>query len=561
MTHKNTPYLNSTKSFQPQFILRHERKKIQKQRSFYLGLFAPLFIICCFVFLLGGDFLGIKQAIFGFGYDLFVRWPLRIVEGIAGVFIWLASGSIIDSIFGLQGHSYSYSVADFDKWLIVGVSLGVLLFAVFILHTAFKGETKRELAGSVQRFVLAILIIVLLPIVFFVANFIVSQLITLIFGGTEITGHELANSIAKTGWDQGHVPSGWNYNDIPSYDGGYNLLVGCFGTWFSLFIFFIISLSLIKRLFDIFILYAISPLVFMTAVGSDRWKRVAIWKDLTIIAFLSSFAAMLSLYTFTILTERLNQIVDQQHFGSLIYTAAKLIIVCGAAIGCYEGQRFFTSIIGGNTSISEGLSALRMFQVAGGATASAVGATGRLAGIFRRKGGSGRYGSTRPIPTGGLSGEQNNFSSNNPFKNFAKYEANNMRNPVRGFAHRGGIGLATGIVGGGIYAGSKKINEMIHRGKMKKSNWKSEYKKHKATFEKQGFSTSKLNKDFRSWKKAHLQDNVGQTHRERKQFNVSEGLKSQKQAKKARIKKRRDKNQPRVDKMKQVLDQQQKEKK
>ena len=180
---------------------------------------------------------------------------------------------------------------------------------------------------------------------------------------------------------------------------------------------------------------------------------------------------MLSLYTFTILTERLNQIVDQQSFSSLVYTAAKLIIVCGAAVGCYEGQRFFTSIIGGNTSISEGLSALRMFQVAGGATASAVGATGRLAGIFRRKG-SGRYGSVRPVPSagGGLTGTQSNFTSNNPFKNFAKNEANNMRNPVRGFAHRGAIGIAGGVVGGGIYASSKKINEMRHRGKMKKAN-------------------------------------------------------------------------------------------
>ena len=559
MTHKNTLYLTSTKYFQPQFILRHERKKQQKQRSFYLGLFAPLFIVLCFVFLLGGDFLGIKQAIFGFGYDLLVKWPLRIVEGIAGVFIWLASGSIIDSIFDLQGHSYSYSVADFDKWLIVGVSLGVFLFAVFILHTAFKGETKRELAGSVQRFVLAILIIVLLPIVFFVANFIVSQLITLIFGGTEITGHTLANDIAKTGWDQGDIPSGWDYNDIPSYNGGYNLLVGCFGTWFSLFIFFIISLSLIKRLFDIFILYAISPLVFMTAVGSDRWKRVAIWKDLTIIAFLSSFAAMLSLYTFTILTERLNQIVDQQSFSSLIYTAAKLIIVCGAAVGCYEGQRFFTSIIGGNTSITEGLSALRMFQVAGGATASAVGATGRLTGIFRRKG-SVRSGSVQPIPTGGVGGEQNNAFNTGRFKNFATNEANNMRNPVRGFAHRGAFGLAAGLVGGGIYAGSKKINEIKHRSKMKDANWRNEYKQHKKTFEQQGVSTSNLNKDFRSWKKAHMRDNVGKTRTERKQFNVREGLKSQKQAKQARIEKRRNKHQPRVDKLKKVLDQQKEQK-
>ena len=179
---------------------------------------------------------------------------------------------------------------------------------------------------------------------------------------------------------------------------------------------------------------------------------------------------MLSLYTFTILTERLNQIVDQQSFSSLIYTAAKLIIVCGAAVGCYEGQRFFTSIIGGNTSISEGLSALRMFQVAGGATASAVGSTGRLIGIFRRKG-RGRYSSAKPILTeDGVGGEQNNAFNNSRFKNFATNEASNMRNPVRGFAHRGAFGLTAGLVGGGIYAGSKKINEMKHRSKMKDQN-------------------------------------------------------------------------------------------
>ena len=70
-----------------------------------------------------------------------------------------------------------------------------------------------------------------------------------------------------------------------------------------------------------------------------------------------------------------------------------------------------------------------------------------------------------------------------------------------------------------------------------------------------------MNKDFRSWKKAHLRDNVGKTHTERKRFNVNEGLKSQKQAKQVRMEKRRSKNQDRIDKMKQVLDQNKKEEK
>ncbi len=394
-----------------------------------------------------GDFLGIGQAIWELIYKIFVKGPLYIVEGVGDAIKFLSGQKLIDIIFNVNSQSHSFGISkEFLIFIGIAITLILLLGSMHILRIALSSNAKGEVSSMTNRVICILGIILMIPIIFFCINFITTQLISLILDNN-LSGRSLANQVGSLGFLSGHPPSGWNYTSIPNWN-HYSLFVGIFGSWFCMFVFFLLGLSLVKRLFDIFLLYIISPAVFSTAVGDTKWTKVNLWKDLTISRFLSALGAVIALKVFMDLEPQLINSVSLQNWSWFSKITLQLLFLTGGAIAVVQSQVLFSNLIGGNVGISEGMSMLTTAKIASGGIKA--GGAGILGGLKVALGGKRGFSSRNNNSSGGLLNGQNNQGN---LKFHQKINPLHSGVPRSAFHTTKAIGKGVAYTAGGVLAG------------------------------------------------------------------------------------------------------------
>ena len=81
----------------------------------------------------------------------------------------------------------------------------IIFAALFLLRVSLQHSVQSELGGLVARIISGLFLILLIPIVFFCANFLIVNLIRILLK-QKLSGYQLANQVGQLGWanDQSH---------------------------------------------------------------------------------------------------------------------------------------------------------------------------------------------------------------------------------------------------------------------------------------------------------------------------------------------------------------------
>ncbi|WP_308150277.1 Mbov_0396 family ICE element transmembrane protein [Spiroplasma sp. AdecLV25b] len=308
------------------------------------------------------DVFGIGEAFWDLLYNIFVRGPLYIVHGLGDAITYLSGQKVVDKIFGSHGHFLNMP-PQFLIFLVISVILIVLFGGGVILHAMVNQGIGSAIAGLANRVIMVILLMVLVPLFFWVINFTVISIIHIIMPQF-VNGETLANMVGSLGFTDGQNHQNWHYDSgYPDWN-NYNLFLGTFGSLFCLVIFFYLGLSLIQRLFDLFLLYITSPVIFATAVSGAKWQKVNLWKDLVIGRFISTLGIVLSLTLFLNLEPLMMNVATEVSDSWMGQTAFKLLFIAGGAIATLNAQMLFSAMVGQTVGVMEGMRMLSTMKAA-----------------------------------------------------------------------------------------------------------------------------------------------------------------------------------------------------
>lgn len=331
------------------------------------------------------DTFGIGHAIWKLLYDIFVRGPLFIVNGLGDAITYLSGQKIIDLVFGTTGHFFNIP-PQFIIFLALASCLVVLFAGGVILHAMVHQKIGSAVSALVNRIIIIVLLWVLVPLFFWIINFTVVSIIHILLPKM-IDGKSLANMVGSLGFTDNNNHQEWNYDvDYPDWN-HYNLFLGAFGTWFTMAIFFLLGLTLVKRIFDLFLFYVVSPIIFATASSNVKWQKVNLWKEFVIGRFISTIGIVLSLTFFLNLEPVFFNAASEISSSWMAKSAFQLLFISGGAIATYQAQQIFSYFVGQTVGLADGISMLTTLKAGSiGLKSATLGTLGVAGGIlFGRK--------------------------------------------------------------------------------------------------------------------------------------------------------------------------------
>lgn len=259
-----------------------------------------------------------------------------------------------------QEFSFQNIPMAFWYFFITAFCLFSLIFTITIIKILFEDatETKTKFIVALQNGSKAFVFIFLIPIFFFLANFAIANIAKMITAGFGGENGNIANYLYNTGntnWDgSGNtVPSNYAY---PSSIGEFNMIAEVFGGWFMLFAMFMIGITLVQKIIELFFLFIISPWV-MVIMTVDNGKGTFIWKDMVIAKFLSSTANLTGYFIFM---TTIQTILNTNWAGLGIEGIAKslfiILLMCGCGLAVMAFSDVVANLIGEATGVREGMS-------------------------------------------------------------------------------------------------------------------------------------------------------------------------------------------------------------
>lgn len=300
----------------------------------------------------------IVTALLNLFWFIFIQGPLNLIAAFTKVLEYLTGGIINDLLFGsAKDFSWDKIPTQFFWFVIVAICLFALIFTIQMIILIFQEatETKTKFVLAIQNGVKAFIFMFLIPIFFFIANFIIQN-----FANTIINNFGNHNNIADYLWHIGDKYWNGTANGVPSDYGppgnirSYNLIVQIFGTWFMLFAIAIIGITLIQKVIELFFLFIISPLVMIVMV-IDNGRAAFTWKDMVIAKFLASSATLISYYIYMsaiqILLKSGLEGLDASDFAKQLFI---VLFLCAGGLATLGFSDMVAGFIGEGVGIREG---------------------------------------------------------------------------------------------------------------------------------------------------------------------------------------------------------------
>ncbi len=321
-------------------------------------------------------FDAIINALLKLFWFIFIQGPLSLIAAFTKVLEYLTGGIINDLLFGSsKDFNWNKIPTQFFWFVIIAICIFALIFTIQMIILIFQEatETKTKFVLAIQNGVKAFIFMFLIPIFFFIANFIIQN-----FANTIINNFGNGNNIANYLWHLGNpnwdgtasgVPSDYS---VPDNIRSYNLIVQLVGTWFMLFAIAIIGITLIQKIIELFFLFIISPLIMIVMV-IDNGKAAFTWKDMVIAKFLASSATLISYYIFMsavqILLKSGLKGLNASDFAKQLFI---VLFLCAGGLATMGFSDIVAGFIGEGVGIKEGRSSLQS-TLRGGLMALGVG--------------------------------------------------------------------------------------------------------------------------------------------------------------------------------------------
>ena len=362
----------------------------------------------------------LTDVFFGWIYDIFYTLQKSIcylLDFIRDIFCKLAGIETV-KIDGSEEEILSHFIlSPAIRNAFLGVLLvGVILLFVFVIIAIIKSEaadpqhkkTKGQiLVKSLQSFIIFLLIPFLLIAGIMLANVVVGAI------HASMTGSMLDGNTASTIGGQILVTSGYDayigpagsraeiermfvtgqldYNSLSVVKRYYdlsemNFFVGIAGGLVILVMFVMSAVMFVQRIFDIILLYIVSP-ASVSTIPLDDGGRFRIWREMLVSKVLSAYGIILSMNIFFLVVPQISQIT---FFGNAFKDGiVQLLFVIGGAFSITKANMIIAQLTGSNAGMQEMQqmmsnvhSGMHMVHTAGrvaaGAAGMIIGGTGFL---------------------------------------------------------------------------------------------------------------------------------------------------------------------------------------
>ena len=356
--------------------------------------------------------------LFGWVYDLLYTLQKSIcylLDFIRDVFCKLAGIETINIDGSGQEEILTHFITSAEiRNAFLGVFLiGVVLLFVFVIIAIIKSEaadpqhkkTKGQiLVKALQSFITFLLIPFLLIAGIMLANVVVGS-IHASMTGSMLDGNAASNIggqiLVTSGYDAYIGPAGsraeiermfitgeLDYNKLSIVKRYYdlsqmNFFVGIVGGLVILVMFVMSAVMFVQRIFDIILLYIVSP-ASVSTIPLDDGGRFRIWREMLISKVLSAYGIILSMNIFFLIIPQISQI---EFFGNAFQDGIiHLLFVIGGAFSITKANMIIAQLTGTNAGMQEmqqmmsnvhsGIHMVRTAgHIAGGAVGMIIGGT------------------------------------------------------------------------------------------------------------------------------------------------------------------------------------------
>lgn len=324
------------------------------------------------------------DTFFGWIYDIFYTLQKSIcylLDFIRDIFCKLAGIETVKIDGGEEEILSHFILSPEIRNAFLGVLLvGVILLFVFVIIAIIKSEaadpqhkkTKGQiLVKSLQSFIIFLLIPFLLIAGIMLANVVVGAI------HASMTGSMLDGSTASTIGGQILVTSGYDayigpagsraeiermfitgqldYNSLSVVKRYYdlsemNFFVGIAGGLVILVMFVMSAVMFVQRIFDIILLYIVSP-ASVSTIPLDDGGRFRIWREMLVSKVLSAYGIILSMNIFFLVVPQISQIT---FFGDAFKDGiVQLLFVIGGAFSITKANMIIAQLTGSNAGMQE----------------------------------------------------------------------------------------------------------------------------------------------------------------------------------------------------------------
>ena len=420
-------------------------------------------------------------------YLIFIKPILWVLNQVTSVIFFIGSGSVNKQIFkggvSLANLPKMYLIALAVAIGLIGVLLGVKLIMVMGERFDQKGVTVRR---AFQNMIFVVASVLLMPVVFFLINNL-TDIITGYINQSMNNKNNLGLFIFNSSFDNGKqnftsVPDSWSFHDSSHF----NYIVCLFAECFMIYVMILVALNLFIRIFELFMLFCISPIVLVSTVADvdGNLKHFKNWSEITIQKFI--------LFSFIFLA--FNIFLTSLNIFTSIATAIPseptrpvfvLLGIFGASIVVIKAPQILNSIVGGQASLMDSLSHLSGLKTATSALSTSAMMTGGMVAGASKLSKKGLFGFNKTTRNA-----DGSFSTKKvmPLKSGAKGVAKGVMAGVAGVATT--VGVVSHPVhnikrtGKGLASGSKKATNYSKEGlsnltKKMTGHWSKYYQKGK----------------------------------------------------------------------------------
>ena len=248
-----------------------------------------------------------------------------------------------------------------------------------------------------------------------------------------------------------------DYFDMGVVSQYYNLrsmdfLIGIFGSIVIMVMFVMSAITFIQRIFDIVLLYIISP-VSVSTIPVDDGNRFKIWRDMTISKVLGAYGIILSMNLFFIIIPQISSIVffDNAFKNGIV----KILFLIGGAFAVTKANLVIAQLTGNSAGNNETQQLIRNMQTGGHIVKATLGAGATVGGAIL---GGKRFVDTKKSTRSFTKGIQNSFSNpvSRPYANKSfDLHKNQSKMPFRIATMP--IGMMKDLAQGGIIGMGKNI--------------------------------------------------------------------------------------------------------
>lgn len=313
--------------------------------------------------------------------------------------------------------------------------IAIVLLVVFVLIAIIRseyayGENKKSkgqiLGKAFQSFAIFLMVpfilvagIALTNTVMSAINMSMNPYFATTGGTTSIGGQILVTSgqyayigetAARSEIERMFLTGELNYFDMSVVTQYYNLrnldfLIGIFGSIVIMVMFVMSAVTFIQRIFDIVLLYIVSP-ISVSTIPVDDGNRFKIWRDMTISKVLGAYGIILSMNLFFIIIPQVSSIT---FFADAFKNGiVKILFLIGGAFAVTKANLVIAQLTGSSAGNNETQQMLSNMKYGGHLAKTALGAGATLGGAIL---GGKRFVDTKKSTRSFAKGFSNSFNS------------------------------------------------------------------------------------------------------------------------------------------------------